>query len=410
MTNDSLANLQFDVRGLDAEPAVNALIEHAASIGASDLFFTSHERHLMVQARHHGLLRNLTHVADELAKRCVGHVKAAAGLNVAERRRPQDGRWVFTRPNGNTVDLRIGIIPTNFGEDVAMRLLEREAHLLDLEQLGLSRRDHNVLLGMLANPSGLILVTGATGSGKTTTLYACVNHLNNGERKINTIEDPIEYSIGGIRQSQVNSRIDLGFAELLRGVLRQAPDVIMVGEIRDPETAATAVLAANSGHLVLATLHAPSAVGAVQSMYNLGVHPHFLSGSLLGVITQRLVRTLCPACRQQFDLSDSPQTFEEIRQHLNPGEGYRMFGPKGCDACRQLGYSGRTGVFEILKLTPKLRQMIVDKSPAATLYQQALADGLMQCRLAALLKVARGETSIEEVFRAIPPELLATEA
>ena len=192
MTNDSLASLQVDVRGLEAEPAVNALIEHAASIGASDLFFTSHERHLMVQARHHGLLRNLTHVSEDLAKRCVGHVKAAAGMNVAERRRPQDGRWVFTRPNGNTVDLRIGIIPTNFGEDVAMRLLDREAHLLNLDQLGLARRDHNVLLGMLANPSGLILVTGATGSGKTTTLYACLNHLNNGERKINTIEDPIE--------------------------------------------------------------------------------------------------------------------------------------------------------------------------------------------------------------------------
>ena len=349
VNNDSLADLQVDVRGLEAEPAVNALIEHAASLGASDLFFTSHERHLMVQARHHGLLRNLTHLSDELAKRCVGHVKAASGLNVAERRRPQDGRWVFTRPNGNTVDLRIGIIPTNFGEDVAMRLLDREAHLLNLDQLGLSRRDHNVLLGLLSNPSGLILVTGATGSGKTTTLYACLNHLNNGERKINTIEDPIEYSIGGIRQSQVNAKIDLGFAELLRGVLRQAPDVIMVGEIRDPETAATAVLAANSGHLVLATLHSPSAVGAVQSMYNLGVHPHFLSGSLLGVITQRLVRTLCPACRQQFDLSDSPQTFEEVRQHLNPGEGYRMFGPKGCAECRHLGYSGRTGVFEILR-------------------------------------------------------------
>ncbi|HEY1376752.1 MAG TPA: GspE/PulE family protein [Gemmataceae bacterium] len=402
-------SLQFDIEGMEPEQAVNALIGYAADLGVSDLFFTSHDNHLMVQARHQGVLRSITHLPAEFGRRCFGYIKSAADLNVAERRRPQDGRWIYRRAAGKVIDLRINIIPTLYGEDVTLRLLDRDTRLLNLDQLGLSRPDLNQLLGMLASPSGLILVTGPTGSGKTTTLYACLNQLNNGERKINTIEDPVEYAFGGIRQSQVNAKIDVGFADLLRNVLRQAPDVIMVGEIRDPETAATAVLAANSGHLVLATLHAPSAVGAIQSLFNLGVHPHFLSGSLLGVVTQRLIRTLCPACRQSFDLSDSPNTFEDVRKYLGPGEGFLMYGPRGCAECRNLGYNGRTGVFEVLMITPALRRLILDRAATPVLRAKAVEDGLMECRLSALLKVARGETSIEEVFRVIPTEYLTAE-
>jgi type II secretory ATPase GspE/PulE/Tfp pilus assembly ATPase PilB-like protein len=407
--SDAIAALQLDVEGQEPDQAVNALIEHAAVLGVSDLFFTSHEAHMMVQVRHQGILRPITHLAGEYGRRCIGYVKSAADLNVAERRRPQDGRWIFERADGHNLDLRINIVPTLFGEDVTFRLLDRETRLLNLDRLGLSRRDLNVLLSMLSNPSGLILVTGPTGSGKTTTLYACLNHLNNGERKINTIEDPVEYAIGGIRQSQVNPKLDVGFAELLRNILRQSPDIIMVGEIRDPETAATAVLAANSGHLVLATLHAPSTVGAVESMFNLGVHRHFLASALQGVVTQRLVRTLCPACRQSFDLGDSPHTFDDVRPYLDQGEGYLMYGPRGCPECRQLGYTGRTGVFELLKVGPALRKMILDKAPAPALRRKAIEEGLMECRVSAILKVARGETSIEEVFRVIPTEYLTAE-
>ncbi len=403
-------SLQFDVEGMEAEQAVTALIGHAAYLNVIDLFFTSHDGNVMVHARHQGVLRSVTHLPAEFGRRCVGYIKSAADLNVAERRRPQDGRWIFRRSTGGPVDLRINIIPTLYGEDITLRLLDRDTRLLNLDQLGLSRRDLNQLLGMLASPSGLVLVTGPTGSGKTTTLYACLNHLNNGERKINTIEDPVEYAFGGIRQSQVNPKIDVTFPDLLRNVLRQAPDVIMVGEIRDPETAATAVLAANSGHLVLATLHAPSAVGAIQSLFNLGVHPHFLSGSLLGVVTQRLIRTLCRACRQAFDLSDSPTTFEEVRPYLEPGEGFVMYGPRGCPECRNLGYGGRTGVFEVLKIGPALRRLILDRAPTPVLRAKAVEEGLMECRLSALLKVARGETSIEEVFRVIPTEYLTADA
>jgi type II secretory ATPase GspE/PulE/Tfp pilus assembly ATPase PilB-like protein len=404
--NQPNGSLQFDVEGMEPEQAVTALIGYAADLNVSDLFFTSHDGHLMVQARHQGVLRSITHLPGEFGRRCIGYIKSAAELNMTERRRPQDGRWIYRRTAGGAIDLRINIIPTLYGEDITLRLLDSNSRLLKLEQLGLNRRDQNQLLGMLASPSGLLLVTGPTGSGKTTTLYACLNHLNNGERKINTIEDPVEYAFGGIRQSQVNIKIDVGFADLLRNVLRQAPDVIMVGEIRDPETAATAILAANSGHLVLATLHAPSAVGAIQSLFNLGVHAHFLSGSLLGVITQRLIRTLCPGCRQSFDLSDSPHTFEDIRPHLAPGEGFLMYGPRGCPECRNLGYNGRTGVFEVLKISPELRQLILDKAATPVLRSKAVEGGLMECRHSALLKVARGETSIEEVFRVIPTEFL----
>lgn len=407
--SESAGSLQFDVEGMEADQAVSALIGYAAEVGVSDLFFASHDNHVMVQARHQGVLRSITHLPGEFGRRCLGHIKSNADLNVAERRRPQDGRWIFRRAAGSVVDLRINIIPTLHGEDITIRLLDRDTRLLNMDQLGMDRRDQNQVLGMLSSPSGLILVTGPTGSGKTTTLYACLNHLNNGERKINTIEDPVEYAFGGIRQSQVNAKLDVGFADLLKNVLRQAPDVIMVGEIRDPETAATAVLAANSGHLVLATLHAPSAVGAIQSMYNLGVHAHFLSGSLLGVITQRLIRTLCPSCRQPFDLSSSPQTFEEIRSHLGPEEGFLMYGPRKCGECRNQGYNGRTGVFEVLKIGPSLRRLILDRAPTPVLRAKAVEEGLMECRLSALLKVARGQTSIEEVFRVIPTEYLTAD-
>jgi type II secretory ATPase GspE/PulE/Tfp pilus assembly ATPase PilB-like protein len=297
-------------------------------------------------------------------------------------------------------------MPTLYGEDVTLRILPRDSQLLAVEALGMVRTDYNQLLKLLNSPSGLILVTGPTGSGKTTTLYACLTYLNNGEKKINTIEDPIEYAVEGCRQSQINPKLEVGFADMLRSILRQAPDIIMIGEIRDPVTAETAVRAANSGHLVLATLHAPVAAGAIQSMLALGVHPHFLSSSLLGVLAQRLIRTLCPRCKMSFDIADAPQTFEEVRKWLEPGEGKVLFGPKGCQECRMLGYSGRTGLFEVLSVSRGTRKLILEKQPTQVIRQKAIEEGMLEFRHAALLKVARGETSIEEVFRVIPSEYL----
>jgi type II secretory ATPase GspE/PulE/Tfp pilus assembly ATPase PilB-like protein len=329
-----------------------------------------------------------------------------AGMDVAERRKPQDGRWIYRGKNKQVIDLRINIIPTLYGEDYTLRLLARDSMLLSLESLGLLQRDFNHMLSLLNSPSGMILVTGPTGAGKTTTLYACLTYLNNGSRKINTIEDPIEYVLTGVRQSPVNLKLDIGFPELLRNVLRQAPDVIMVGEVRDPVTAETAVRAANSGHLVLATLHAPQAAGAVQAMINLGVHPHLLSSSLRGVIAQRLVRMLCPNCKIPFELTDAPHTFEEVRRWLEPGQGDVMYGPGKCDHCHCTGYKGRTGVFEVMSVSKEIRKRIGDRRPTQEIHEQAISEGLVQCRQAALLKVAKGETSVEEVMRAISAEQL----
>ena len=244
-----------------------------------------------MSVRHFGIINPIATVPRELGRKFVSHVKAMAGMDLAEKCRPQDGRWLFQSEPGRVIDLRVNVIPTMHGEDVALRILTSNAKLYKIDELGLAKDQLGELLGMLSSPGGLILFTGPTGSGKTATMYASLAHLNDGRRKINTIEDPIEHSIEGIRQSQINPQIDLGFSILLRHVLRQSPDVVMLGEIRDPETAETAVRAANSGHLVLATIHAPIAAGAVQSMKGLGVHPHFLATSLLGILSQRLVRT-----------------------------------------------------------------------------------------------------------------------
>ncbi|CAN5152072.1 N/A [soil metagenome] len=404
--NDAIKSLQINVEDLDAPEIVAKVLDHCATLQVSEVFFSSEETHVCVRVRHWGLLRLVTMMPLDDGRRCITHIKAMSGMEISERRRPLDGRWIYERDN-LTIDLRVNSIPTLYGEDLTMRLLPRDSGLLKLEAIGLVRGDYNQMVGLLSKPGGLVLVTGPTGSGKTTTLYACLAHLNNGERKINTIEDPVEYSMINVRQSQVNPRIDLGFPELLASVMRQSPDVIMIGEIRDPATADTAVRAANSGHLVLGTLHAPTAAGAVQSMLSLGVHPHFLGSSLQGVIGQRLVRTLCPKCKQGFELDEALPTFDEVRRWLEPGEGKVLHGPGGCSECRMQGYSGRTGVFEVMVMTRGLRQMILTKQPTEVLRQKAIDEGMVEFRQAALLKVARGETSIEEVFRTVPSEYLS---
>jgi len=401
--------LPLQIKDLTSEQATARLIEFAADAHASDLFFSTNQDHVAVGMRHLGILRPVARLPLELGRHCLAHIKVMADMNVAERRRPLDGRWVWKRGDGRQVDLRINTLPTLHGEDFALHLLDRDFQLLDLDTLGLLRHDYNHLLDMLNTPGGLILVTGPTGSGKTTTLYACLKYLHNGQRKINTIEDPIEYAVEGIRQSQVNLHSNVHFSDLLRSVLRQAPDVIMVGEIRDPETAETAVRAANSGHLVLATLHAPVAAAAIQSMLGLGVHPHFLSSCLLGVIAQRLLRTLCPQCKSAFDMSAAPHTFDEVRQWLEPGQGQSVHGPGGCAACHQSGYIGRTGVFELLRVGREVRKLIAQKQPTQKIRQHALTEGTIEFRQSALLKVARGETSIEEVMRAVPAEYLGVD-
>jgi general secretion pathway protein E len=397
----------MDVSKLSAEKAVTKLIDYAVSLGASDLFFVTNQHSVTAQVRHLGTIRTVGILTPDLGARAISYIKANAGMNLAEKRRPLDGRWIYEQEDGDvTVDLRINMIPTLHGEDMAMRLLVRGNTLFDLENLGFTPEQFAQVSNMLESPSGLVLVTGPTGSGKTATLYAALRRLNNGERKINTIEDPIEYDIEGLRQSQVSPAIGLGWADLLKSVLRQSPDVIMIGEIRDTETAETAVRAANSGHVVFATIHAATAAGAVQSMRALGANPHFLSTALRGVIAQRLVRTLCPKCRMTFDLSDAPHTFDDVRPWLAPGEGNTLYAPRGCEMCNGLGYAGRTAVFEVLTTSRTLRNLISEGTPARQIHEQAMQEKMLDFRQAALLKVARGQTSTEEVFRVIPTEHL----
>jgi type II secretory ATPase GspE/PulE/Tfp pilus assembly ATPase PilB-like protein len=348
----------------------------------------------------------LGRVPQEFGRRWMAHIKSLANMDITERRRPLDGRLIFESSDRPTVDMRINTIPTLYGEDFTLRILDRTNRLLQLDQLGLIPHDFNYLAKMLSSPSGLLLFTGPTGAGKTTTLYSCLQHLNNGERKINSIEDPIEYALTGVRQSQVNPKTDVGFAELLRSVLRQAPDVIMIGEIRDAETAEIAVRAANSGHLVLATLHAPATSSAVQAMMSFGVPVYYLASSLLGVISQRLVRTLNPQTKVAYGLDMHPGLFDEVRLWLGPDQKEVIFGPNLEPSKKGQAYTGRMGIFEVLLMSEGIRQLIMSNQPAQRIREKAIQEGMVEVRQGALLAIARGETSVEEVFRAIPAEYL----
>jgi type II secretory ATPase GspE/PulE/Tfp pilus assembly ATPase PilB-like protein len=397
--DDTIADV--DLSGFSPELAVLLLIDYAVRIGASDLFFSSNESHVEVSARHLGIIKSLARLRNEMGVRCMTHIKAMAGIKFDERRRPQDGRWVRRYASGRTVDLRLNTMPTLYGDSFAIRVLDRDSLLRPLDALGLVGPQLGLLLSWLQSPSGLILVTGSTGAGKTTTLYSCLQHLNDGRRKIHTIEDPVEYAIEGLRQSQVDEINGPDYQQLMRSVLRQGPDVVMIGEIRDQAAAETAVRAANSGHLVFATTHAPFASGAIQSMLSMGIHPHFLCTSLLGVVGQRLLRTLCPESKVPVDLSHAPRTFEEVQDYLQAGEGQIVYAA-GKDDNGNEGFSGRTGVFELLQPSAGIRTLIYDGRSAGEISRCALDEGLIGMRRAALIKVAQGITSFDEILRVVP--------
>jgi type II secretory ATPase GspE/PulE/Tfp pilus assembly ATPase PilB-like protein len=410
-TGGTFPQLEFspvEISELPAQDAVEFIVREAAHRKASDIYVMSEETEVKVSLRRMGAVEPLTTVPYDLGKHIISVMKASAGMDIAERRRPLDGRMIFDEDDLH-LDLRMNSIPTLFGEDLTCRVLDRSTALLSMDQLGMTRNELGHLQVMLESPSGLILVTGPTGTGKTTTLYACLQSLNDGSRKLNTLEDPVEYALPGIRQSQVNTKIGVDFSELLRNVLRQAPDVIMVGEIRDEETAITAVRAANSGHLVLATSHAPVAAGAVQSLLSLGVHPYFLASSLLGVVAQRLLRVLCKECRQEFDISFSPATFEDVKDLLEEGQGESIFGPGGCEKCFGMGYSHRTGLFEVMTFNQEIRHLVAHARPAREIERKAIEHGMIEFRRGALIKVARGITSTEEMIRCVPSEHLGLE-
>ncbi len=377
---------------------INALLLEAVRQRASDIHFEPQERSCRVRFRIDGSLREIVEPAPALTPLLASRLKVMARLDIAEKRIPQDGR-VALRIGGHDVDLRVSTLPAQHGERIVLRLLDRDTIDLDLTRLGMSRRDGDVFTRMLARPNGMILVTGPTGSGKTTTLYAALNRLNDQQRNILTVEDPIEYALPGVGQMQVNPKIGLTFARGLRAVLRQDPDVIMVGEIRDQETAEMAVRSSLTGHFVLSTLHTSSAVGSVTRLVDMGVERYLLAPMLVGLVAQRLVRALCPACRQ-------PDVATPADAALAGGAlavGTALFRPGGCSACNGEGYRRRHALYEVIAVGPELRQLIHDGASEAALVAAArrAGPGLAEDGAA---KIAAGITSVAEVARVVREE------
>jgi general secretion pathway protein E len=372
---------------------INAILSEAIKAGASDIHLETFEKRLVVRFRVDGILREVIEPRRELAALLVSRVKVMARLDIAEKRVPQDGR-ISLKVGGREVDIRVSTLPSANGERVVLRLLDKQAGRLSLQHLGMSERDRRLLDDNLRKPHGIILVTGPTGSGKTTTLYAGLVTLNDRSRNILTVEDPIEYYLEGIGQTQVNPRVDMTFARGLRAILRQDPDVVMVGEIRDQETADIAVQASLTGHLVLSTLHTNSAVGAVTRLVDMGVEPFLLSSSLLGVLAQRLVRVLCVHCREARPADEA----ECGLLGLDPQNPPQIHHAKGCPECHQQGYRGRTGIYELLIFDDKMRTLVHNGVGEQELLRHARSLG-PSIRDDGRRKVLEGVTTLEEVLR-----------
>jgi general secretion pathway protein E len=372
---------------------LNALLAQAVREDASDIHIEPFESRLVVRFRVDGVLREVLQPHRALGPPLVSRVKVMARLDIAEKRLPQDGR-ISLRIGGRPVDVRVSTIPSGHGERVVLRLLSKEEGRLDLEQLGMDPATLERLKALVDRPHGTVLVTGPTGSGKTTTLYAALSRLNDHSRNILTVEDPIEYYIDGLGQTQVNPRVDLGFARGLRAILRQDPDVVMVGEIRDLETAEVAIRASLTGHMVFSTLHTNTAIGAVTRLLDMGVERYLLASSLAGLLAQRLVRLLCPACRVPRPLDDA----ERARLGAPPGTVGEVYAPGGCERCGGSGYHGRTGIFELVVVDAALRRMIHDGAAEHDLEAQARGAGPSMLD-DGRRRVLAGDTSVEELLR-----------
>ena len=372
---------------------VDHILTEALRVSASDLFISFREELVEISLRVMGFIRSLGKVNHELGHRLLSHIKATADMDVTRSRVPQDGRTHIRLRSGGGIDLRLSTIPTLYGEDLSMRILDRR-RLISIDEIGFHPTNFRCLHSIINRPSGLVLVTGPTGMGKTTTLYAILKELNDGTRKIHTLEDPIEFTLEGIHQSQVNIRRGVDFPDLLRAVLRQAPDIIMVGEIRDSITADIVVRAANSGQLVFATSHARTTVEACEAMLVLGIQPQFLASGLLGIVTQRLIRRLCPHCKMPLDPDDVSD--------VCPSTGKKIYTPIGCPECHHTGYIGRMAVGEVLRVTREVERLIRTGASTHEIHERAVEEGMIDLRADAQQKLDTGITSPDEILRAVP--------
>ncbi len=375
---------------------VNAVILEAIQKGASDIHIEPFEKELRVRYRVDGVLRVVAKYTPEIKDAVVARIKVLSGLDIAEKRLPQDGRMKATF-KGRQIDFRVSTVPTIYGEKVVLRILDKGALKLDLSELGLEEREYNLLLKAIHSPYGMVLVTGPTGSGKTTTLYSSLLTVNKPEVNIMTVEDPVEYNLYGINQVQVNPEIGLTFARALRAFLRQDPDIIMVGEIRDTETAEIGVEAALTGHLVLSTLHTNDAPSTVTRLVDMGIEPFLVSSSVILVIAQRLARRICPYCKEPYKyppevLKEVGFTDEEI-VHLQTYKG------KGCEKCDYTGYKGRVALYEVMEVVPEIKDAIVKGKNADDIRKLAKKYGMRTLREIGRIKIAKGITTPEEVLR-----------
>jgi general secretion pathway protein E len=376
---------------------MNTILFEALKIRASDIHLQPFADRMQVRYRIDGILYDSKVIPKKVQDALISRVKVMGKMDIAERRLPQDGRTSVKVGDGE-VDVRISSVPTSYGERIVFRLLDKSARLYRLNEIGLTVENEGKLQDLIACSHGIVLVTGPTGSGKTTTLYASLAELNSEEKMIITIEDPIEYNLDSISQIQVSNKKGLTFAAGLRSLLRQDPDVMMVGEIRDHETAGIAVQAANTGHLVFSTLHTNDSAGAVTRMIDLGVEPYLVSSSLIAVIAQRLVRVICPRCKEPLEVSDQElQALGFTRDELPHGH---LFHGRGCDACLGRGLYDRTAIYEILTINETIRDQIISRTSASIIKQVAVESGhLKTLRMDGAQKVINGETTMEEVFR-----------
>jgi general secretion pathway protein E len=383
---------------------VNSLLFQAAKDRASDIHIEPFERDLTVRFRIDGILYDIISPPKRFQPVIISRVKIMAGLNIAEKRLPQDGR-IRIRLAGKDVDIRVSIVPTAHGERVVMRLLDKTTTVLHLEQLGLVGAKHELVNKLIKQSHGIVLVTGPTGSGKTTTLYACLSKINTVDKNIITIEDPVEYQLHGIGQIQVNPKIELTFASGLRSILRQDPDVIMVGEIRDSETAEIAIQAALTGHLVFSTLHTNDSFGAMTRLLDMGIEPFLVSSSVIAVMAQRLVRRVCPSCREAYQPSREEIEDLGIPAHEIMGHTIYKAGP-GCDDCKRTGYKGRSGIHELLVVDDEIRNLVMKSADASAIRRAATAQGMNTLRGDGAEKVLQGQTTIEEILRVTQEDLV----
>lgn len=372
---------------------LNALFTQAIKQKASDIHIETYENRVLVRNRVDGVLQEVLEIQRAIAPLVISRVKVMAKLDIAEKRIPQDGR-IALRIGGHNIDVRVSTLPSNHGERIVLRILDKQAAQLDLTLLGMSAQTLTIIRSMIAQPHGILLVTGPTGSGKTTSLYAMLTELNQVSRNILTIEDPIEYDLPGIGQTQVNTKVKMTFAKGLRAILRQDPDVVMIGEIRDLETAEIAVQASLTGHLVLSTLHTNSALGALTRLHDMGVESFLLSSSIVGLIAQRLVRKLCNHCKTKHQATNE----ECAIMRFNPSAKVQIYKANGCELCKHSGYQGRTGIYELIPIDETLRGMI-HRNESIQHLESYLRPKVPSIRDDGFKRVLAGDTSLAEILR-----------